>query len=143
MNLLAYISYLLLQTASPNWQTYKTTPEVDVLYRTEQCHDEANGIHRENILLKFVNKTDKKVTVSWQLESYYNNACATCGKDEYKFTLTLEPNAAVEGNCSSVGHDLRIFVKHLDLPNHKNFTKFELGNLNTSVLLSTHQNPKF
>lgn len=129
MNLLAYISYLLLQTASSDWQTYKTTPEVNVFYRTEQCHDEANGIHRENILLKFVNKTDKKVTVFWQLESYTNNECNTCGKDEYKFSLVLNPKASVEGNCSSVGHDLKIFVKHLDLPNHKTFTKFELGDL--------------
>ena len=143
MNLIAYLSYFVLHMATPNWQTYKTTPEVDVFYRAEQCHDAANGTHREYILLKFVNKTDKKVQVSWQLESYQDNVCTTCNKDEYKYSIDLAPNQTLEADCSSAARELKIFVKHLDLPNPKTFTKFELGNLATSVILSTHTNPRF
>lgn len=131
MNLLTYLTYLLLQTAPATWQPYKTTPQVDVFYRTEQCHDEVNGIHREYILLKFVNKTDENLVVLWNLESYSNNVCSTCGSDEYKYSLKLDAHQTLEGECSSEPHKLKVFVKHLDLPNHSTFTKFELGNLRT------------
>lgn len=132
MNLLAYLTCLLLQTAPATWQPYKTTSEVDVFYRTEQCHDEVNGIHREYILLKFVNKTDKSLVVLWNLESYSNNVCTTCNNEEYNYSLKLEAHEEVEGKCSSAPHKLKVFVKHLDLPNHSTFTKFELGNVRTA-----------
>lgn len=142
MNIIAYLTYFVLQTATAAWQPYKTTAELDVFYRAEQCHDEANGIHREYILLKFVNKTEKEMDVAWNLESYSDNACTTCNNAEYKYSIHLKPGQTLEADCSSA-HELKIFVRHLDLPNHKKFSRFELGNLTTSVILSTHTNPRF
>lgn len=134
MNLLTLLSSFLLFTASPNWQSYKSTPQVDVDYRTEQCNDASNGIYREYIFLRMKNKTSQSVNVSWQFERYENNACSTCGKDEYKYSVTIAPNAEIIAQCGSNQRELMVFVKHLDLPNHKTFTKFELGNFTVTPL---------
>lgn len=128
MNLLVYLSYLVVYATSASWQPYKSTQEVDVFVRTEQCHDEVNGMHREYLLLKFVNKTDRDVQVSWQQENYYGNACSTCGKDEYKYSIKLTGQQIMEGTCADNSRELKVFVKHLDLKNDRTLSKFELGN---------------
>lgn len=143
MNILFYLSFFLLQPpAAAEWKTYKSTPEVDVLYRTEECHDEANGFHREYILLKFVNKTDRSLHLTWQLERYENNACVTCNQDEYKYSMYMGAGETLVGECTSGGTPgLKIFTKHLNLPNHSTFTKFELGAF--TAVAATHVSPKF
>lgn len=143
MNLFTYLTCLLFQTVTPTWQTYKTMPEVDVFFRTEQCHDEVNGIDREYILLKFVNKANYPVNVKWQLESYSNNVCNTCTNDEYKYQIHLSANGSAEGECPVPAPELRIFVKHLYLPNHSTFTKFELGNIEVVKATRTVGTPSF
>ena len=127
MNFIAYLTLFLFQSATPDWQVYKSTPEADVYFRNEACHDEANGIHREYVLLKFVNKTDHKLKLSWQLERYEAGTCTTCNKNEYAYSLTMEPHQTLEADCASKDRELKVFVKHLDLPNPKAFSKFELS----------------
>lgn len=134
MNLLAILSFIVFQTNVSGWQTYKTLPQVDIMYKMEQCHDEVNGMHREYAILKFVNKTNNKLKLTWNLERYEGTSCSTCGKDEYNYSLELNPNETIEGNCVTQDRLTTVFVKHLDLPNHTTFTKFELGNLTVTQL---------
>jgi len=142
MNTLFSLSFFLIQAfTGAEWKSYKSTSSVDVFYRTEECHDVANGFHREYILLKFVNKTDKALYLTWQLERYENNACVTCGKAEYKYSYVVPAGKSVEGTCGSDSKQLIIFSKHLDLPNHSTLTKFELGNFMASS--ATHVAPSF
>lgn len=134
MKLLALFSYFVIQSHISGWQTYKSTPQVDVMYKMEQCHDEVNSIHREYVILKFVNKTNNKIKLTWNMERYDATGCGTCGNDEYKYSLELDPNQTVEGNCATQDNKTTVFVKHLDLPNYSTFTKFELGGLIVTVL---------
>jgi hypothetical protein len=134
MNILTILTYFIIQSNVSDWQTYKSLPQVDVLYTLEQCHDEVNGMHREYILLKFVNKTDKKIKLDWQYERYEDGTCNTCGSNEYKYSLVLKANETIEAKCDSKERELKVFVKHLDLPNVKNFSKFELGGLKVTEL---------
>jgi len=134
MNILTILTYFIIQSNVSGWQMYKSLPQVDVLYTPQQCHDEVNGIHREYMLLKFVNKTDKKIKLDWQYERYEGSTCNTCASDEYKYSLVLKPNETIEAQCDSKERELKVFVKHLDLPNIKNFSKFELGGLKVTEL---------
>lgn len=131
------ISFLMLFNANANsgeWQTYKSLPEVDVLYAYSDCNDNANGIHQQHILLKFVNKTDANLKLDWQYERYEGEKCNTCNKDEYKYSLNLAANETVAGSCEKKTKELNVFVKHLDLKNYGQFTRFELANLKVTKL---------
>lgn len=134
MKLIALLSYFLVQSHVNSWQTYKSLPEADIFFKLEQCHDNVNGIHREYVLLKFVNKTNNRIKLSWNMERYEADVCTTCNKDEYKYSLELDPNQSVEGECATHDKKLSVFVKHLDLPNAKPYSKFELGSLTVTTL---------
>lgn len=129
MNIITLLSFLLIQPNISGWQTYKSLPEADIFYKVEQCHDEVNGLHREYVLLKFVNKTNEKIKLTWNVERYEGTACNTCGKSEYTYSLELTPNQTIEGDCVTHDKKTTVFIRHLDLPNPKPFSKFELGSL--------------
>lgn len=134
MKLIALITYLFVQAQVTDWKQYKSLPELDVMYKTEEVHDQANDIHQEYIVLKFINKSNDKLLITWNTERYQGAKCTTCGNDEYKYSLVLEPMQSIEGANATSAQKLKIFVKHLNLPNNNPFTKFELGGLKVSKL---------
>jgi hypothetical protein len=128
MEIISLIAAFLFSSPAEGWVSYKSTPQVDVFYMSSDCHDEVNGIHRNYLLLKFVNKTSQKLIINWQYEHYEGTVCKTCNKPEYAYSLTLLPNQTIQANCGSTERELKVFVKHLDLPNSGTFTHFEMGN---------------
>ncbi len=105
--------FVIPAMAGEDWKTYFKNNEVEVLYRYTDCHDEANGLHQQKILLKFVNLQNKKVEVFYTKELTFSNT-TNAAPDARVFSVQLEPNATVEGDCSTRNNALYIFSKQLN-----------------------------
>ncbi len=116
-----------------DWELYKEINGVQIYQKVTECHDAANGLHQELILLKFVNTTDQDMELSWTLEAWYDGECSTCDDPdnaEYQFELTLSSGETATGTCDiSEGKTLRIFKGFLDKEGTATLTKFELNNM--------------
>lgn len=126
--LLTFLTIAMVTSASAaeEWKSYFKNNEVEVLYRYSDCHDDANGIHQQKILLKFVNQQNKKVEVFYTKQLDFSNHTGT--PDVRDFSVQLEPKATVEGTCTVKDNRLYIFSKQLNLEATK-LEKFELKNI--------------
>lgn len=123
------------------WKFLLTQNNVTFYYRVTACHDDANSIHSEYVLLKIENASDQPVQVSWTVLMYYNNMCWNCGKQdpEYIKTVQIDPGKSVEGRCFETGNKtLRIFSKFLDYKDRpeSTLTNFKLVNIEIKPLKS-------
>jgi len=118
---------------SDQWEFMYEIDGVNFYYKATECHDEANGFHREYVLLKLENTNDYAVVVEWDVEMYYFNECFNCGdklNDEHHRVATIEANQTIEGTCT-LGEEktLKIFSRFLDFDNPKaTLTNFKLIN---------------
>lgn len=132
--LLTILTMAMVSSASATgeWKSYFKNNEVEVLYRYSDCHDEANGIHQQKILLKFVNLQNKKVEVTYTKELSFSNR--QNGKPDVRdFSVQLEPKATIEGTCTVKDNRLFIFSKQLNFEATK-LEKFELKNISVKPL---------
>ena len=120
------IAMVTSASAAEEWKSYFKNNEVEVLYRYSDCHDDANGIHQQKILLKFVNQQNKKVEVFYTKQLDFSKQAGT--PDVRDFSVQLEPNATVEGTCTVKDNRLYIFSKQLNFEATK-LEKFELKNI--------------
>lgn len=122
-----------LSAQENDWKLYKEVNGVQIYQKTIECHDEANGLHQEIILLKFVNTTSQDFEMTWTLEAWYDGKCSTChdpDNPEYQFSVKIEGGESVEGTCDiAEGKTLRIFKGFLDKEGTAQLTKFELKNI--------------
>ncbi len=127
--LLALLAMLFIvpAMAAEEWKSLFKNSEVEVLYRYTDCHDEANGLHQQKILLKFVNLQNRAVEVFYTKELTFSNA-QTDKPDVREFSVTVPANATVEGDCSSRDNRLFIFSKQLNF-SATQLEKFELKNI--------------
>jgi hypothetical protein len=132
--LLALLTVVSVSWSQPDWKVYLSTPDVDILYREQDCHDEVNGLHRTYVFLKIVNKTDAALELSWLTERYAGGICKTCGKEEYRQKLVVEAGSEIAPSCNEPNKPLMIFKKHLDLPNSSVLERFELGDFQVKKL---------
>jgi hypothetical protein len=126
------------QQAKKEWKLLMQKNGVQVYYLYEDCHDIVNGIHQENAVLKFVNTTDKNLSIDWDLKIWYNGNCINCDKNdkEHHFAIQLNAGETKKGNCEtrSQNRELVIFSKFLNMENKSFLTKFELQNLEIKPL---------
>jgi len=117
------------------WQSYFKNENITIEYRYEDCHDNQNGTHKQYLLLKVSNNTDKAIDVSFRKELWYNEACTGCegNSPEHQVQLKMKPGAKDEGTCGTSNPSLKIFSKMLDMKKSQ-LTKFELKNISVSPL---------
>ena len=115
-----------------DWKTYFKNNELEVLYQYSDCHDNANGIHQQKILLKFVNLQNKKVEVSYTKELTFSKAKST-SPDVKKNTVQLASNATLQGECTTNDNRLYIFSKQLNFSS-THLEKFELKNISIEAI---------
>ena len=113
----AQVSTNYVETSTLNtfdWTTYAESPEVKVEVKRTDCYVNS-GLNSQYFLIRLTNKTTDHVSVSWNMELFYNNDCKTCGVGEYLWQIDLAPNASVSGDCQ-IGseHKLRLFSKFID-----------------------------
>ena len=102
-----------VQAVTGDWQLHLKNEQVEVYFKKSDCHDIANGIHQEKILVKYINKTTEKLEISFLKAATYNGYTNTSA--ENSCTVVLEPNESREGICSDRDKSLTIFSKHLDM----------------------------
>ncbi len=126
------------QQVKKEWKLLMEKNGVQVYYVYEECHDITNGIHQENAVLKFVNTTNKKLTIDWDLKIWYNGKCVNCDKNdkEHHFAIQLNAGETKKGSCETryKNRELVIFSKFLNMKNKSTLSKFELHNVKVNPL---------
>lgn len=127
--LIALLTILLVipAMAADDWKSYFKNNEVEILYRYVDCHDDANGLHQQKILLRFVNLQNKRVELSFTKALIFSNNSSGI-PDVRDFKVQLEPKAALEGDCTTRNNRLFIFSKQLNFSS-THLEKFELKNI--------------
>ena len=130
MALLCFLfSGVKAQEKSNEWKVFKEADDVKIEYKYSDCHID-NAFHQEWVLLRVSNLSSKAVSVTYNMDLYYNDKCTTCNQDEYKYTFSLQPNEVKEGICAfETPPQFKVFVKFLDLKNRSVLTDFKLSNL--------------
>ena len=120
-----------------DWTTYAENSEVKLEVKRSDCYVNS-GLDKQYFLIRLTNMTQSDVTISWNMELFYNNDCKTCGMDEYLWQINLAPNGTAVGDCQ-VGslNKLRMFSKFIDANYSSNdeLTGFQFKDL--TVLPST------
>lgn len=120
---------------STDWIFYVDEEKFSIDYQLANCDPEM-GYDKEMVLLRLTNKTEDLISVSWVTQLYTSkDECRNCeARDEYHFTVNLNPGESVEGNCSIyTDNKLKIFSRF----NDENYTKgdrlysFKLENLSS------------
>jgi hypothetical protein len=118
--------------ASGDWKTYFKNEQVEILYRYSDCHDSANGIHQQKVLLKFVNLLDTKNEISFSKELIYKRG-TTNSTDIKSYQVKLKANEVKEGDCSDKENALFIFSKQLNFEASE-LDKFYLKNISVRII---------
>ena len=136
-----YLIFSMLMTAvfshaafpQEAWNKYYSSNEIQINYKGEECHDIANGTHKKLVLLQFVNRTSKTLSISFDKQIWYNGKCIGCDNStEQHFTVMLMPGQTAAGTCEDKkAKSLYIVDRMLDSQSAA-LTKFELANINIS-----------
>lgn len=111
------------------WTSLFKDQKISIEYTYDDCHRPADGIHKQNVHLRFTNLTASAQNISYQKKVSYNNKPAADPGVENTFTVTLKPGEVLEGSCSQKDNRLAIFVKMLDGTSQSVMTAFELVNI--------------
>ncbi len=111
---------------SQNWISYSSDDKLKIEYCYADCHDKANGINQQKVLLRYSNLTDSTIEINLTITTIY----AVNGKefqthgDNPKLQLTLLPHQLLEGDCKQKNRVFGFYSKMLDMEASelKNFT---------------------
>lgn len=112
------------------WTNYISSDEFKISYKSFQCVDDINGTDHNYILLRFENKTNEKISISYKQELWYDNVCVNCEStsNEHIKTIELQPNEVIEGKCNS-NSKYKIFQNMPSGLTKRSLTKFELKDI--------------
>ena len=117
----------LLCAAADTWTSYFKTPQLEIQYRYADCHDNANGIHQQKVLLRFINLTGKNAEVSFTKSLEFNNGKQNNAEGK-TYTVLLSAGETKEAACEEHSPALYIFSKQLNFKSTA-LEKFELKNI--------------
>jgi hypothetical protein len=117
---------------SKKWDIIYSTIDVTV-YASKTLCDFNQGFDEHSVLLKVENNSATEVSVSWQLDLFYNGTCINCTQlNENKYTYTIAANSSTEGICDrDIVDGLRIFSSFEGYEAKQVLTGFELTNVKT------------
>jgi hypothetical protein len=118
--------------AANEWKEYFSNESVKIFYRYVDCHDKANGIHQQKVLLKFENITPKNIQITFGKTTVYLNSKASTD-DVKAYKVTVQAGKSVEGECDTRDNTLFIFSKHLDFSGPE-LKKFDLTNISVKTI---------
>lgn len=116
------------------WQKYKSVDGIDIFYQETECN--AEGVPPQiAIILKFVNTTNKSITIEWDLQVWYNGVQQKehIADDEDHFSLTIQPNQSIQGNCETPFGALYIYKDFTIYKAKQKLTRFELSNIKVTL----------
>jgi len=112
--------------AGSDWKLYYENSSVKIYYSYTECHDVANGLHQEKVILKFENLTGQKQQITFSKLLKYSTGKETSTDVDYQ--LVLNPGQVLEGDCDNRDKALYIFSKMLENP-QSILQKFDLKNI--------------
>ncbi|MBK7148741.1 MAG: hypothetical protein IPH78_07940 [Bacteroidetes bacterium] len=134
MNKLLGLLVLILSTcgiqAQDVWETYFQDSQLKVEFRYADCHDEANGIHQQKVLLRFLNLTKSALEVSYQRKPDYGEGYTSETNLQH---IRLGANAVMEGSCTEKDKSLFLFRRHLNRQG-RSLQRFELANIQAIIV---------
>ena len=77
---LIVLSYQSIMSQNTNYKLIKQEQGVQFFAREMECHDDWNGIHQLFYQIQVINTTEMQATISWNIDTWMNGACVTCGK---------------------------------------------------------------
>lgn len=134
----------IIIAGNEGWTLYKSIDGVQIYSKVIPCSASSDpaqtNANHEIMIFRFVNTTDKEVSVSWIFDVWYGNNCRTCGlkadqKKDYTHYLKLKANQTIEGTCTDkLNSGLMLLSGKLNKENQKKLTKYEMNNLTISVI---------
>lgn len=131
-----FFIFFLIQLVYNQNHEYKLIKEeqgIQIFAREMECHDDTNGIHQLFYQLQFINTTNLHANIKWNIDTWMNGACITCGKpktSENTYKIELPPNESIEGTCNKYEpQGLKVYIKQLQNTKTSVLTKFEIINL--------------
>ena len=120
---------MLVQTsfAQSNWKSDFKNDRLEIQHSYTECHDEANGIHQEKVLFRFVNLTNSEIEVSFNQELDYGNK-SKVQRDQKNYVLKLQAGEQLAGTCNDKFGALVVFSKQLNLTG-RSLKRFDLSNI--------------
>ena len=94
--------------AQSTWKTHYESDKVTVQYRLADCTDKVNDTHFSYYVLRFVNKTEKSLNVTFDTAA--KKGTADVDNEDYN-SFIMEPSEIKEGDCLSRQKELRFFAK--------------------------------
>ena len=116
------------------WQEYHTSEELNIHFKSFQCIDEINGTDHNYILLRFENKTNEKLSISYKQDLWYDDVCVNCEStsQEHIKTIVLNPKEVIEGACFN-NSAFKIFQNMPSGLTKRSLTKFELNDIRSTT----------
>ena len=114
------------------WTEYYTDSLITIDFKFVSC-DPPIWFNKEQLILRFTNRTSGKLSVKWHSHNYYDKNCNSCNyPDEYTQEISMGPGQVLVGDCDIYSDKkLKIFSRFND-PNYSkgsNLTSFKLDNL--------------
>ncbi|MCH2235232.1 MAG: hypothetical protein MK078_13360 [Crocinitomicaceae bacterium] len=131
------LGLLMLSTifaTAQQWSDYATVDGVKI-YQTEvECRD-SQLPPQLAVLLKVENTTSQTIKIEWDLKIWYNDVehKKDIADGENHYTITLEPNQSIEGDCGTPNGALYIYKDFLIYEAKQKLTHFELSNITVSL----------
>ncbi|MFN6037929.1 MAG: hypothetical protein ACK452_05635 [Bacteroidota bacterium] len=129
---LILFSILCLSFNLSDWKLIHSSDDLKISFKSSDCLLD-NAFKQRWFLLEFKNTSASKIKVTWDLELLdENKKCVTCSQDngEYQYSLILEPNQTLRGECASkCGPELRVVSKILDVKTSMSYPEFNLKNV--------------
>ncbi len=120
---------------SADWQLLTTLENIGISYKYAECHDDMNGIHREDVFLKLTNAINVPVLVEYDLVLWYNGKCINCDatSPELHYTINLNAQGEKEGSCADNSDAMRFLSTMINTPGATSkLTNFGIRNLKVS-----------
>lgn len=121
--------------AQADWTRYTETPEYAIDYKLMDCNQPENGVYKQYYILRFTNKGQKDIEISFNRAVWYNGKCSGCENgQENTRTLLVLAQSSIQGDCDTKDKTLFIFNKMLDNTTTTRLEKFELRNIQVTTL---------
>lgn len=123
------------QNAAENsWIPVVSNQDAEISSQVVSCANSADGIDKNEVLLKVQNKTDQELRLTIEFALSYNENCYNCegGSPEFQHILILPANESIQGECYQTGRKSLSFMhSFINIESDKRLTDFEVRIIET------------
>lgn len=117
---------------SDKWHSLYEENGLEIEFMRSDCDNQANGMNKEEIYLRFTNTTNQVMKVRWEYDLTYNTGQYNTegGNEEMIQTIMLPANGSKEGTCGDRNEEkLKFMVRFLGIDNNTLLNDFNVKNI--------------